>query len=259
MLRSASALGTSKKMLTNGWPPAMQRLCIIVPLMPGHDSRVTTSSGSLKLNGWRNIAGDGKQLFISVWRTFDLEEKLLTRNNSATMKRLSSISPRSSRYGRSCANICIGIHSSFQEPCRNSHTAKQRRLVLYGSVRPWKCTNYARDTTKGMHGSICGKTGTDWINGRFGQEQRRWITTQSYRRTLLSKSIGVTLRIESSISFLAHASIACASNCIVQLYQFLSTKSTKSERVSKTAHGIGTWSTNGRSSNTRLTSRMERI
>src|SRR5271155_1646298 len=98
----------------------MPRMCIIVPLMPGHYLRVTMSLGSLKPNGWRNIARDGKQSFVHAWRTFDLEEKLRTRNNSAAMKRLSLISLQSSRYVRLCANICIGIHSNFQEPCRNS-------------------------------------------------------------------------------------------------------------------------------------------
>jgi hypothetical protein len=258
MLRSASALGTSKKMLTNGWPRDAEtvhnRTSHAWSRFEGHDELGFIETEWLEKYRQRREAIVHKRLedFRSRGETPDKKQ---LGNDEETVLNKSAIEPI-----RALMRKHLHWHPfKFPRTMPQLPHGKTARLVLYGSVRPWKCTNYARDTTKGMHGSICGKTGTDWINGRFGQEQRRWITTLSYRRTLLSKSIGVTLRIESSISFLAHASIACASNYIVQLYQFLSTKSTKSERVSKTAHGIGTWSTNGRSSNTRLMSRMERI
>ena len=108
--------------------------------------------------------------------------------NTAKMNLPYSTKTMATRFGFSCVDICIGIHSK-RVGVINSPVLSCRH-VQFGCGKRKKCMINARRWGKGMLGSICGRIGTNLITGRFGQGLHIWNITPSFKRTLQSKHIG---------------------------------------------------------------------
>ena len=207
------------------------RMSTIAPLMPGLSSTtIILSLGLSKRIGWRSIGEKGKKLYGNTSRITNPAETRFTRINAAAKKKLLSRKMQSRNFCHSCVIICVITRSSIHRQCPLSTKSHPPLLDQFGFVRRRKCMRCARSGKKDMRGNIFGQTGIGSTNGHCGHERLLSITTQSFKRMLLSKSIGATSRIEFCTTSLTLASIVFVSRYTVQLCLSRLSKSASTER-----------------------------